>query len=91
MAHLFLYKKALYLLQIVTYCKIQTMLTISLIYVVAVILFIIFVKVGYFHIHKNKSIADVTSESFMSTFTQVSIAIIVLTILALIIEFIYLT
>ena len=67
------------------------MITISLIYAAVMILFIIFVKVGYFHIRKNKSIADVTSESFISTFTQVSITIIVLTILALIIEFIYIS
>lgn len=67
------------------------MITISLIYVAVVILFVIYTKIGFFHIRKNESIADFTSDSFISVFSQVSIAIIALTIIALIIEFIYIT
>lgn len=81
---------ALYLLESMTYCKILLMIYIILIYVLAVIIFAVFTKIGFFHIRKNESIADVTSEDFITIFKRVSIAVIILTFAALIIEYIYL-
>lgn len=81
--------QSLNLLQIVTYCRIILMIYIILIYAVAVILFFIFAKIGFSHIRKNESIADIASESFIAVFRQISIAIVVVTVVALIIEFIY--
>lgn len=75
--------------QLLSCCRIYLMIYILLIYAVAVILFFIYAKIGFFHIRKNESIADITSESFITVFRQVAIVVVVLTILALILEFIY--
>lgn len=65
------------------------MIYIALIYVIAVILFFIYAKIGFFHIRKNESIADIASEGFIGVFSQISVVIVLVTIAALIIEFIF--
>lgn len=67
------------------------MIYLILIYVVVVILFVVYTKIGFLHIRKNSSLADVTSQDFVSAFRNVSIAIVIATVLALIIESIFIS
>lgn len=65
------------------------MLIIFLIYALFLICFYIFSALGIYHLHKNGSVFDFAGQETIGLYKKASLTIIILTILAFILEIIF--